>query len=106
LQEKTAEREHHLEIKLQQIKNLGDKIEILSSSLLSHLANYFELKKLHADLMIGQKTYDELEQQQGIDTKRINELVQSKEMEQIPPQLEEAKQMWIIFINSKREVGK
>jgi len=103
LQEKTAEREHHLEIKLQQIKNLGDKIEILSSSLLSHLANYFELKKLHADLMIGQKTYDELEQQQGIDTKRINELVQSKEMEQIPPQLEEAKQMLDNFYKQQKE---
>lgn len=57
------EKEQELNERLENINKLKDEISRLSESGILKLLNYFELKKLQADLIIGQKTYEELKQE-------------------------------------------
>ena len=60
------EKEKILNAELERINNLKNEISRLSELGLTKLLNYFELKKLQADLAIGQKTYEELKRQRDL----------------------------------------
>lgn len=60
------EKEKILNEELERVNNLKNEISRLSESGLTKLLNYFELKKLQADLAIGQKTYEELKRQRDL----------------------------------------
>lgn len=67
LQESANNRELVLVQRLEAINDLRNEISELTNSGISKILNYFKLKKLQADLAVGQKTYEELKQQQNFD---------------------------------------
>jgi len=99
----SSEQEKNLNDKLEKIANLENEISRLSESGLSKLLNYFELKKLQADLVIGHKTYEELKQQRdlGITGEKIDSENIGKE--QAPSLLQEAKEMVDGFYNKQEK---
>src|SRR3989344_8703098 len=58
---KTAEVQKQLE----QIENLRTTLEKLDSSLFTRITEYFQIKKLRADLEGGSRTYEQLLQERG-----------------------------------------
>lgn len=65
LQQTTEEREQALAEQLGTIANLKNEVAELSTSGLDRILNYFELRKIRADIAVGQETYEELQNQQG-----------------------------------------
>lgn len=59
--EDAIERERTLEKQIEDIENLKNELERLSDSLPKKLWNYFKLKKIEANLVLGKKSYEELE---------------------------------------------
>ena len=58
LQRATGERERALTEQLEAIRNLENEITELSTSGLRKIFNYFKLRKLRADITVGQRNYD------------------------------------------------
>lgn len=78
LQQAVTERAEKLEKQLETIRILENEITRLSTSMLGKILNYFQLQKIKADVVIGQKTYEELKQQQD---------KQSQEQQVVPEKL-------------------
>lgn len=100
----TKENERALAEKLEQINTLKNEISRLSESGLSKLLNYFELKKIQADLAIGQKTYEELKQQLdlGLAVRAIEE--EGLDTHSSSPLLKEARDIVEGFYDKKAEL--
>lgn len=71
LQKATAERGSELAMRLDTLRDLQSEIEKLSSSKLKEVLNYFRLKKLRADVALGERTYEELKKQQDTDAAEV-----------------------------------
>ena len=94
LQKTIDERERILNEKLEAIKKLETEIEELSDNGFKKLLNYFQLKKIQADLVLGQKTYEELKQQLDININEIQEISgELRAKEETKPELKKAKEM-------------
>lgn len=103
LQRRMSERESALAERLQSLQDLQREIDELSTSTLGKIFHYFELKKLRADLAVGQRTMEELHQQQtdaSTEHEAISETLGSKES---PPELAEAKQMVSDFYRDQQK---
>jgi hypothetical protein len=103
LQESITERERATVEILNEIKALEAEIERLSSSGLSKLMNYFKLRKLRADLVVGQRTYEELKQQQEQAVGELKVLSEQLSSEETPPALQEAREMLRKFYRRQKE---
>jgi hypothetical protein len=93
LQKTTSEREQALAERLQSMNNLENKIDELSTSGLRKILNYFQLRKLEADVVVGQKTYEELEKEQESETAEHQEISEKLESKEPSLELQEAKNM-------------
>jgi hypothetical protein len=103
LRESITERERALVEMLNEINALEAEIERLSSSGLSKLMNYFKLRKLRADLVVGQRTYEELKQQQEQALGELKALSEQLSSEETPPALQEAREMLRKFYRRQKE---
>src|SRR5665811_1074808 len=93
LQQVTSERRRTLSEQLESVHNLKKEITELSTSRLREILNYLKLKKLRADVVVGQKTYDELKQQQNTEISQQERISEKLGSEETPPALQEAKAM-------------
>src|SRR3989338_3396935 len=102
--EKSARTERQLKIaeQLRAINRLTEEIAELSAGRLAKIKNYLQLRKLRADLALGQKTYDELKQELGA-TNTERESVVGADVEDASPHLEEARGMIKNFYNKQKE---
>ena len=103
LQRATGERERALTEQLEAIRNLENEITELSTSGLRKIFNYFKLRKLRADITVGQRNYDELKQQQDIEIAEQQVISGKLKSEEIPPAMKEAKTMLVNFYNGQKE---
>jgi hypothetical protein len=103
LQQVTSEREQALVEQLEAVGKLENKIAELSTSGLGKILNYFQLRKLRVDIVGGQKTYDELKQQQDTEITEQQGISQKLESEETPPALQEAKAMLGNFYKGQKE---
>lgn len=93
LQQSASESERASAEQLKSINNLENEIAELSTSTLGKILNYFQLRKLRADILVGQKTYEELKQKQDIEIAEERTISEKLESEETPPALQEAKSM-------------
>src|SRR3989338_6800805 len=102
--EKSARTERQLKMaeQLRAINRLTEEIAELSAGRLAKIKNYLQLRKLRADLALGQKTYDELKQELGA-TNTERESVVGADVEDASPHLEEARGMIKNFYNKQKE---
>lgn len=103
LQQATGERERALTEQLEAVSKLENEITELSTSRLGKILNYFQLRKLRADIVGGQKTYDELKQQQDTEISEQQGISEKLESEETPPALQEAKAMLGNFYKGQKE---
>src|SRR3989344_6599898 len=103
LQRTIDEREKTLAEQLESIRSLESEIEEISSSGLGKILNYFRLKKLQADVAVGQKTYDELKQQQDTESAEQQAVSERLDSEETSPELREAKAILDNFYAGQRE---
>ena len=64
LQQEGQEREAGIGKLLRELEQLGKQIAELSNQMLGKLRSYFEIQKLRADIVVGQRTLEDLHQQQ------------------------------------------
>lgn len=103
LQKTTNERESVLVKQLKAIYDLENEINKFSATMLGKILNYFQLKKHRADIVIGQKTYDELKQQQNIEITEKQIISKKLDSERIPVELLEAKEILANFYEQQKE---
>lgn len=103
LQQTTGERERALVKQLESIRNLENEITELSTLRLGKIFNYFKLRKLRADIAVGQRTYDELKQQQDTEVVEQQAISERLGSEETPPALQEAKAMLANFYKEQKE---
>lgn len=103
LQQATSERERVLAEQLEAVGKLENEITELSTSRLGKILNYFQLRKLRADIVGGQKTYDELRRQQDTEIAEQQGISQKLESEETSPALQEAKAMLGNFYKGQKE---
>ena len=103
LQQATSERKQVLAEQLEEIRSLENEIAEYSTSRLGKILHYFKVQKLRADAIIGQKTHNELKQQQDtevVEQQAISEKLDSKET---PQELQEAKEILANFHKEQKE---
>ncbi len=103
LQESIENQELILKERLKNIDNLNDQISEITNSGLTKILNYFKLKKLQADLVVGQKTYEELKQQQDLDKTEQLSLSEKLEDEKNPLVMQESKKILDNFYQNQKE---
>lgn len=103
LRQATSERERALAERLESIRKLEKEITELSTSRLGQILNYFQLKKLQAEFAIGQKTYDELNQQQNAGIVEQQVISEKLGSEETPLAMQEAKAMLDNFYKNQKE---
>lgn len=103
LQQATGERERTLAERLEAVGKLENKITELSNTRLGEILNYFQLRKLRADVVSGQRTYKELNQQQNIEIAEQRGISEKLESEETSPVLLEAKAMLGNFYKGQKE---
>ena len=102
LQKTIEEREQILNEKLEVIKKLKTEIEELSDNGLKKILNYFKLKKLSANLIEGEKTYEELKQLQNQNANERQEISgELRAKEETTPELKKLEKCWMIFTKIK-----
>ena len=87
------EKESALTEKLESINKLKSEISRLSKLGLIKILNYFELKKLQADLVVSRKKYEELKQQKESGSIDGNNDLEQSNNEETPSHFQEAKTM-------------
>ncbi|MBI3495011.1 hypothetical protein HY065_00070 [Candidatus Berkelbacteria bacterium] len=93
LKSEIQEREVRLNQELERIRELDDRIEMISSSgFLNKILNYFELNKLRADNKLGKKTYEQLQTEQNQLVKQ-EKFLTDKTRGDTPEELKEAKEL-------------
>lgn len=103
LQQATGERERALAEQLEAVGKLENEITELSTSRLGKILNYFQLRKLRADIAGGQRTYEELKQRQDSEIAEQQGISEKLESEETPPALQEAKAMLGNFYKGQKE---
>ncbi len=103
LQQATSERERVLAEQLEAVSKLENKITELSTSRLGKILNYFQLRKLRADIVSGQKTYEEFKQQQNVEIAERQGISETLESKETPPALQEAKAILGNFYKGQKE---
>lgn len=103
LQQATGERERALAEQLKAVGKLENEITELSTFRLGKIFNYFQLRKLRADIAGGQRTYEELKQHQDSEIAEQQEISEKLESEETPPALQEAKAMLGNFYKGQKE---
>ncbi|MDI6734505.1 MAG: hypothetical protein QMD50_03410 [Patescibacteria group bacterium] len=103
LQQATSERERVLAEKLEAVRGLENEITEFSTSRLGKILNYFQLQKLRADVAVGQRTYEELKQQQDTEIAEQQAVSEKLGSEETPPALQETKAMLANFYNEQKE---
>jgi len=103
LQQITSEREQALIAQLEAVDKLKNEITELSTSKLREILNYFQLRKLRADITVGQKTYDELKQKQDAEIAEQGRITEKLDSGDTPPALQEAKDMLDNFYKEQKE---
>ncbi len=93
LDKETEKGEKTLSEQLKNIEETKDKIEQLSVSGLGKVLNYFKLKKLKADAILGENSYEELKNQQDIKIDEKKLLALKIENKKTYPGFEDAKIM-------------
>ena len=100
LQVSTTERQETLDQTLTELRSLRDHIDELSTSGLKRLFNYFKLRKIKADMEVGEKTYQELKQQQNSEISQQQKTVEGLKT---PPELQEARNILNNFYQIQKE---
>jgi len=100
LQETTTEQEQTLNETLTGLNNLRDRVDELSTSKFKKLISYFRLRKIRADIEVGERSYEELKQQQELTT---NQQQETAEQLKTPPELQEAKDILSSFYKDQKE---
>ena len=103
LEQTTSEREQALAEKLEAIGNLENDITELTTSRLGKILNYFQLRKLRADVVVGQRTYEELKQQQNSEIEEKQTISEKLETEKNSPALQEAEALLDNFYKEQKE---
>jgi len=103
LQQVTSEREQTLAEQLEAVRDLENKIAELSTSSLGKILNYLRLRKLRADVAVGQRNYDELKKLQGEELAEKQDISEKLDPEETPPALQEAKAMLANFYKGQKE---
>ena len=103
IQQSTSERERVLTEKFEMISKLENKIAELSISRLGKVLNYFQLRKLQADISIGQRTYEQLKQEQDIEINKEQEISRKLELEETSPEMQEIRTMLDDFYKGQKE---
>jgi len=103
IQQSTSERERVLTEKFEMISKLENKIAELSISRLGKVLNYFQLRKLQADISIGQRTYEQLKQEQDIGINKEQEISRKLELEETSPEMQEIRTMLDDFYKGQKE---
>lgn len=103
LQQATGERERALAEQIETVGKLENEITELSNARLGKILNYFQLRKLRADVVGGQKTYEELKQKQRTEIAEQEGISEKLESEETPPSLLEAKAMIGNFYKGQKE---
>lgn len=101
LQQATGEREKALAEQLQSLTGLEGRIDEISTSGLRKILSYFELRKLEADVSVGQKTYEELKKQQDTDVSEQQAI--SGKLEGISPEMQQSKAILGDFYKGQKE---
>ncbi len=97
LDQSTSERARALSKQLEAVHNLENIITELSTTRLGTIVNYFQIRKLRADVAVGQRTYDELKQQQDIEVREKQAIAEKLDSEDTPPAMLTAKAMLTNF---------
>jgi hypothetical protein len=97
------EKERDLSEKLESINKLQDEIARLSESGLTKLLNYFELKKLQADLVVGQKTYEDLKYLRDLGSTGEKNDPEYSNKNELPVLLQKTKMMVDEFYNKQEK---
>ena len=103
LQQTASERERALAEELETVSKLENEITELSTSRLGKMLNYFKLRKLRVDIAVGQRTYEELKQQQNIEITEGQAISKKLGVEETPSALQEVKVMLDNFYKGQKE---
>lgn len=98
-----SEREKALQEQLQKIEQLKSQLEEISSSTLGKLFNYFKLKKLRADLAIGQHSFEELSKVQESESTEEGDISAKLSPDNLSPHLQESRKMLDNFYRGQKE---
>lgn len=103
LEETTSEREQILGEKLETLADLKKEINELESSKLKKILNNFQLNKLRADVAIGERTYEELKEQQDLEIAEQEAILEKSKSKEESSALEEARAMLSDFYREQKE---
>lgn len=103
LQQATSERERALAEQLESVSNLENEIAELSISGLGKILNCFRLRKLQADVAVGQRTYEELKQQQDTEVAELRVVSEKLDSEEVSSALQEARTILANFYREQKE---
>lgn len=103
LRENISERERNLDKLLKEITGLQNEIEQISFSFIKKILNYFQLKKLRADLIVGEKSFNELKQLQEHELAEEQRSVNEAQRSKPPLEFREAKAILNNFYSEQIE---
>ena len=103
LQRSIGEREGVLAEQLESLQRLENELNELSTSRLEKILNFFQLRKLRADLAVGQRTVEELKQQHDVEALEHRTISKTSTLEESPPELKEAKTMLSDFYRQEKK---
>lgn len=103
LQRTTSERERVLAERLESIRKLENEIAELSALRAGEILNYLQLRKIRADVALGQRTYDELKQLQDREVAEQQVISEKLGIEETPLALRKAKWMLDNFYQGQKE---
>ncbi|NCD01008.1 hypothetical protein EOL94_02865 [bacterium] len=99
------DREVALEKELENINKLKNKIEEISSSKLKEILNYFNLKKIKADIILGETTYEKLKEERDSNVIKRNKI--NEDLNDLPKAMKDIDIMLDEFYkNQEEEWGK
>lgn len=98
----SAKRQERIEQQLHDIGQLERRIDDLSHNGLKQLLNYFEIRKIRADIARGKHSYEELINE-AADNKKIITKQPDVEPKGIPRALEDARRMLAEFYDSQKK---
>ncbi len=105
IQKNTEEKEKSLEFKLEELKKLAATIEDLSQNGVDRILNYLKIRKLRAELVLGNKTYEELKEEtgKGIEANKNQLQKLDEEENQEPLKYQKEKEMLDNFYKDQKD---
>ncbi len=102
-QESVDKAQEQLKEQLEKIENLRKEVKEISDSKFKKLLNYFQLKKLRADIELGEKTYEELKQQLDIHTTNLETANKKLSEFDTPPAFKESEAILNDFYEGQKK---